>query len=85
VLVLSRPALIDVMHTVTVVAITSTGRGSPTEVPLGVDEGLKPPSFANLTNLFTVPKAALRRFVGTAGPERMRAVCRALAIAVGCD
>jgi mRNA interferase MazF len=85
VLVLSRPSLIEVLHTVTVVAITSTGHGSPTEVPLGVEAGLKHPSFANLVNVFTVPKAALRRFVGTASSDRMRAVCRALAIAVGCD
>jgi mRNA-degrading endonuclease toxin of MazEF toxin-antitoxin module len=32
VLVLSRPALIGVLHTVTVAAITSSRRGSPTEV-----------------------------------------------------
>ena len=42
VLVLSRPALIDALHTVTVAAVTSTLRGSPTEVELGVEEGLKP-------------------------------------------
>ena len=39
VLVLSRPSLIDALHTVTVAAITSTLRGSPTEVELGVEEG----------------------------------------------
>lgn len=35
VLVLSRPSLIAALHTVTVAAITSTRRGSPTEVELG--------------------------------------------------
>ena len=85
VLVLSRPALIDVLNTVTVAAVTSTLRGSPTEVALGVEDGLKGPSCVNLCNVFTVAQSDLRRFVGTVAPARMRAVCRALAIATACD
>lgn len=85
VLILSRPALLRVLHTATVAAITSTLRGSPTEVSLGTDEGLKQASCVNLTNLFTVPKAELHRFVGTVSDEKMRQVCRALIVACGCD
>jgi mRNA interferase MazF len=85
VLVISRPALIAVLHTVTVAAITSARRGAPTEVELGPEEGLKGPCCVNLGHLFTVPQAELRHFVGTLGPEKMRAVCRALSIASGCD
>lgn len=85
VLVLSRPSLIAVLHTVTVAAITSTRRGSPTEVDLGVEEGLKGPSCVNLCHVFTVAQADLRQFVGTVGPEKMRAVCRALSVATACD
>lgn len=85
VLVLSRPALLEVLHTATVAAISSTIRGAPTEVLLGPEEGLKGPSAVNLVNLFTVPKAELRRFVGALSPEKMRRVCEALAIACGCD
>ena len=85
VLVLSRQALVGLLHTVTVAAVTGTGRGSPTEVKLGVDEGLKKTSFVNLVNVFTVPKSALSRFVGSVGADKMKAVCQALAIAVGCD
>ena len=69
----------------TVAAITSTLRGSPTEVALGIDEGLKQESCANLCNVFTVPREKLRHFVGSVKPERMREVCRALAIATGCE
>jgi mRNA-degrading endonuclease toxin of MazEF toxin-antitoxin module len=83
--VLSRPSLIDVLHTVTVAAITSTLRGSPTEVELGVDDGLKRVSCVNLCNLFTVPKRELRTYVGTVRPDRMARVCEALAIACACD
>jgi mRNA interferase MazF len=85
VLIVSRNALLEHMQTATVVAITSTQRGSPTEVGLGVDEGLKQPSCANLANLFTVRQSDLKRYVGAVGAEKMRQVCRALVIACGCD
>jgi mRNA interferase MazF len=85
VVVLSRPSLLDVLHTVTVAAVTSTLRGVPTEVPLGIDEGLKGPSCVNLCNLFTVRQSDLRTFVGSVPPSKMRAACDALAIACGCD
>ncbi len=85
VLIISRPSLIAALHTVTVAAITSTRRGSPTEVELGVDEGLKGPCCVNLCNVFTVMQTELRQFVGTVAPEKMRAICRALSLASGCD
>jgi len=85
VLVLTRPSLVQVLHTVTVAAVTSTLRGSPTEVEVGPDDGLKTTSCVNLCNVFTVRQSDLRTFVGTLPPEKMRRVCRALAIACGCD
>jgi mRNA interferase MazF len=85
VLVLSRPSLIAALNTVTVAAITSTRRGSPTEVDLGVEEGLKAPCCVNLCNVFTVTQSDLRQFVGTVGSDKMRAICRALSIATACD
>lgn len=85
VLVLSRPSLIHLLHTVTVSAITSTLRGAPTEVELGVAEGLKQTSCVNLCNLFTVEQRRLGTFVGSVSPEKMRRVCRALLVASGCE
>lgn len=85
VLVISRPSLIVALHTVTVAAITSTRRGSPTEVELGVDEGLKGECCVNLCNVFTVPQSDLKQFVGSVGPGKMHAVCLALSVAAGCD
>jgi mRNA-degrading endonuclease toxin of MazEF toxin-antitoxin module len=52
---------------------------------VGVAEGLKATSCVNLVNVFTVRQSELTRFVGTVGPKKMRAICRALAIAVDCD
>lgn len=85
VLIVSRNVLLEHLQTATVVAITSTQRGSPTEVELGVGEGLKQASCANLANLFTVRQSDLKRYVGAVGAEKMRQVCRALVIACGCD
>jgi mRNA interferase MazF len=85
VLILSRPSLIRLLHTVTVAAVTSTLRGAPTEVELGLAEGLKQTSCVNLCNLFTVRQSDLKSFVGSVGSEKMLAVCRALAIACACD
>lgn len=85
VLVLTRPALLSVLETATVAAITSSMRGVPTEVPVGTEEGLKGPSCANLVNVFTVRQADLRQFVGTVSPAKMKDVCQALAVAAGCD
>ena len=85
VLILSRPSLSRALHTVTVVAVTSTLRGAPTEVEVGVDEGLKKPSCVNLCNLFTVTQHELVRFVGSVTADKMATVCRALVVACGCD
>lgn len=85
VLVLSRPSLIGLLHTVTVAAVTSTLRGSPTEVTVGPEDGLKTTSCINLCNVYTVRQSELRTFVGTLGRGKMQTVCRALAIACGCD
>jgi mRNA-degrading endonuclease toxin of MazEF toxin-antitoxin module len=84
VLVLSHPALIRLLHTATVAAITSTPRGSPTEVEVGIAEGLKHHSCINLCNVFTARQQDLKVFVGTVGPAKLLEVCRALAIATGC-
>jgi len=68
-----------------VAPITSTIHGIPSEVIVGVEEGLKADSAINLDHVQTVEKARLSRFIGTVSQQKMRAVCRALAIAVNCD
>jgi len=85
VLILSRPSLIGLLNTVTVAAVTSTLRGSPTEVGLGTDEGLKTVSCVNLCNVFTVQQSDLKTFVGALSAAKMRDICQALWVATGCD
>ncbi len=85
VLVLTRPDAIRWLHSVMVAPITSAIRGAPSEVVVGIDEGLKRDSAINLDHVQTVPKRQLRHFVGSLAPEKMSAVCRALIIAAACD
>lgn len=84
-LVISRTEVIDLLHTVMVAPITSTIHGAPSEVIVAMDEGLKRDSAINLDHVQTVEKTQLTRFVGTIGTQKMNAVCRALAIATGCE
>jgi mRNA interferase MazF len=84
VVVLTRSNLIDVLNAVVVVPVTSTIRGAPTEVVLDIDDGLKSKSAVNCTRLYTLRKDALARYVTTLDEERMREICRAVSIALGC-
>src|SRR5690349_4820084 len=70
VLVLSRQELIDVLHTAMVVPITRSVHGSPTEVELGIEDGLKTVSAANLARIESVRQERLVRYVGTIRPEK---------------
>jgi mRNA interferase MazF len=84
VLILTRPEVIPLLNTVMVAPITSTRRGAPSEVAVGVDEGLKRDSAVSLDHVQTVEQDRLVGFIGTLDDAKMRQVCRALAIATGC-
>jgi len=85
VLVLSRQEVIPLLHTVMVAPIISTIRGAPSEVVVGVPEGLKRHSAVNLDHVQTIERARLVTYIGTVPPATMRVVCRALAVATGCS
>lgn len=84
VLVLTRQEVIGLLSTVMIAPITSAIRGAPSEVLVGVDEGLKVPSAINLDHVQTVEQRQLSQYVGSLSREKLTAVCRALAIATGC-
>jgi mRNA interferase MazF len=84
VLILSRQQIIPHLHTILVAPITSTMRGAPSEVPVGVEEGLKHDSVVNLDGVQSVVPSRLTRFIGTVSGEKMAQVCSALVIATGC-
>ncbi len=85
VLVLTRQEILGHLHSVTVAPITTTIRGIPSEVVIGLESGLKTTSAINLDNMATIPKDGLRSFVGTVSPQIMIAVREALLFALGFD
>ena len=84
VLVLSRDSAIQVLNAVIVAPISSTIHGSPAEVVIGIEQGLKNTSAINLDNVQTVKKSQLVQFISTLDNAHMEQVCAALSIATGC-
>ena len=85
ILVLTRDVMANRLQSVTVAPVTSTIRGTPTEVQVGVAEGLKHDCVVNLDHLQTVRRSALRGWIGRLGSSQMFDVCRALNTALGCE
>ena len=84
VVVIGRAEALEFMHTAMVAPITSTIRGLPSEVTLGVEHGLKGPCVINLDHVQTVQQDDLKRYVSTLPSEVMTRVCLALGVAAGC-
>jgi mRNA interferase MazF len=83
--VLTRDAAIPRLRRVLVALATTTVRGIPSEV--GLEPGTDPvprPCVLNLDVPEVVPVALLTQRLGRLSDERMRAVCRALEVAVDC-
>jgi len=68
-----------------VAPITSAVHGVPSEVAVGIDEGLKAPSVVNLDHIQTVEQTTLRHYVGSLSARKMDEVSLALARATGCS
>ena len=85
VLVLTRASALDYLGRVTVAPVTSTIRGVPSEVALGIDDGMKHPCAVNLHNLVTVSKDRLGRRLARLDSTRMRDVCVSIGFALGCE
>jgi mRNA interferase MazF len=83
-LVLTRAEAIPVMRRVTVAYLTRTIRGIPSEVRLGIRDGMPSECVISLDNVRTVSQAILSEPITTLAGKRMDEVCRALAIATGC-
>jgi mRNA interferase MazF len=84
-LVLTRDAAISVLASVVTVPATTTVRGIPTEVALDETDGMPRACALSLDNVATVPLSRFAAHITTLAPERLRDVCRALAIATGCN
>ncbi len=84
VIVLTRDPMGRYLNAVIVAPVTSTVRGTSTEVPVGAEDAIRHPSVANLDNVQLLAKHRLVRRVGTVRAETMRRLCDALRIATAC-
>lgn len=85
VVLLTRQAVIDRLTSVVVAPCTTTVRNLPTEVRLSRADGLAKDCVINLDNVSLVQVGALGGLVTSLGHDRMREVCAALNLALGCD
>ena len=85
VLVLTRTSAIPVLHAITVAPVTRTIRGIPTELRVGIAEGLKGESVVNLDSIQTVSKERVGRYVGSIARNRKMDLRLALLFALELD
>ncbi|MBV8827627.1 MAG: type II toxin-antitoxin system PemK/MazF family toxin [Acidobacteriaceae bacterium] len=85
VLILTRDGALGHLSTVTIAPITSTIREVPSEVALGVEDGMKGPCAVNLHNAVTISQDRLGQRVANLNDIRMREVCAALRFSLACD
>lgn len=85
VLVLTRAEAIPVLNRVLVAPLTRTVRGIPTELRLGTEDGLPDECVVSFDNVQAATSSGLSEPITSLAGKRMHEVCRALAIATGCD
>jgi mRNA interferase MazF len=86
VVVLSRDPAIPRLRRALVAPCTTTIRGLPSEVLLEpADDPIPKRSAVNLDSVESVAVGVLVDRLGRLSDERMRSLCGALAVAVGCD
>jgi mRNA interferase MazF len=81
--VVSRNALVASRFSTLICApIYSSHDGLSTQVPVGVEEGLQHESSIHCDALVSITKSALTHFVGTVTGEKLKALNKALVVAV---
>lgn len=85
VLILTRASAVPVLRRVLVAPLTRTIRNLPTEVRLGEADGMPEECVVSFDNLEQAYREFLGEPIATLSGPRMHEVCKALAIATGCD
>jgi mRNA interferase MazF len=81
--VVSRQVLIDSRFSSVVCApIYSRYDALATQVPVGIEEGLKHDSSIHCDELVSLPKSALTHSIGALSPQKIRALNKALRVAL---
>jgi len=85
VLILTRSSAIHYLNVVTIAPITSTIREIPSELVLGIEDGLPQDCAVNLDHLQTVQKIKIGRLITSLSPEKLSYVASAICFALGMD
>jgi mRNA interferase MazF len=81
--VVSRQVLIDSRFSTVICApIYSIHDGLASQVPVGIDQGLKHNSSIHCDELISLPKSALTNFVGALSPQKIQNLNKALRVAL---
>jgi len=83
VVLVSRQASYAVRASLTVVEVSRTARGIPSEVRLGPPDGLPRRCVANADNLVTIPKRWLEARLSQLRPEKLEALDGAMRFSLG--
>jgi len=82
--IVSRQVLIDSKFSTVICApIYSSYDGLSTQVPVGVEEGLKHESGIHCDELISIPKSLLNSFVGSLPFQKLQQMDEALMVALG--
>jgi mRNA interferase MazF len=84
--VVSRQSLINTRFSSVICApVFSRGIGLQTQVPIGVEEGMKHESWVACDNLVSLGKTELTNFVGSLSRSKMRELDEALRVALALE
>jgi mRNA interferase MazF len=85
--IVSRQALIDTQFSTVICApvYSNYNEDMPTQVEVGVDEGLKHDSAIYCDDLISIPKSILTNYIGSLSQEKMRSVNNALRVALAIE
>lgn len=85
VLLLSRDEAYSIRELITVAPVTTRIRHIPSEVPLGLEDGLPKPCVINLDTITTIARANLSDRLTILNPEKQKAVEVALHFSLGME
>jgi len=82
-IIVSRQILIDSRFSTVICAPVYTSyEGLSTQVPVGIDEGLKHESCIHCDELISLPKSLLTNYIGNLPPKKLRLLEKTLKIAL---
>ncbi len=82
--VVSRQSLIDSRFpSLVCAAVMTEGQGLATQVPIGIEEGMKRDCWVHCDDLRSMQKSTLTQWVGTLSPAKMQNLNYALTVALG--